>query len=240
MSSKPPSWASDPLSAYLDSFATNQHACFVHLPELYRYLVEVDRVFRALLSNLDETPEWFASFFARRSLSAFLAASALALGGAVAEVYPVLRSCLEQALYGLHISADPERGNLWLNRHAGPSSKGQLVRTFRTGALIATVGERDKPLSVSVSEIYEDLIDRGAHPNERGLMTTSAIEQDESRIRLSVTFLTGDSPVYRVALINTCRVGVASIALCRLIFPEPFERLGLKDSFLALRKRAAV
>ena len=116
-SQPPPRWGADPLSEFIDNALANVFATFVHKPIQYKHILDVDSCFYKVASNLSNPTDFVAAFLLLRSHSAYRAACRLALSGQATESYVVLRSCLEYAIYALHIDKNPFLAELWLKRH---------------------------------------------------------------------------------------------------------------------------
>jgi hypothetical protein len=235
----PPGWGEDPLSNYLNVTRDNQLAAFVHHRNQYLALREVADIFQVLNENLNETTNWFGSIFSRRAQSAFFASVGLSLGGQVAELYASLRLCLEQSLYALHLTGDPERVRVFLNRHESKAARNAVKKEFSHSAVTRTLISKDEPLAKRVSELYERAIDFGAHPNEKSVSATTAIDNDGPRRRITVSYvMSGDSPAYQVGVLTTLQVGVAALGILAMVFPERFALLGLEERLSAVKKRS--
>lgn len=95
----PPGWDRNKITKSFDQARSNQYATFHNLKDWVGRLSDIDKAYRKVIDGLNNTPEWFSGFFLPRSHSSFLAACNLCWAGQTTEVYPVLRLCLENALY---------------------------------------------------------------------------------------------------------------------------------------------
>jgi hypothetical protein len=84
--------------------------------------------------------------------------------------------------------------------------------------------------------LYDRTIDYGAHPNERALMQNLRMGKDASGVQFQVTYLTDDTPAYRLLLKTVAQVAVCSLGIFRLIFRERFDITGLTDMIEKLKQ----
>lgn len=236
MFTNPPSgWGEDSLSDFVTRALNNIFATHDQRPADYGRLVEIDRVFRTLLENLNHTDEWFAGFFVLQSHSAYLGAARLSMSGQLSETYVVLRSCLEHALYGLYLSAHPEHVSTWLDRHKDEASRKKARRHFEMRILfehlLATDPSRHEPIKL----LYERTIDYGAHPNPRALVSALEQEESEGSIHFQRLYLVGDDEPLHLCLRSTAQVGVGSLEVFRNIYRTRYELLGIEERLRKLR-----
>lgn len=101
----PDGWGEDPLADVMHAAFVNSLATFVHKKKAFGFLSKVDGAYRTLeksLHNFSGGPLFPALLY--RSYCAFLASCRLSMRGQATETFPMLRSCLEYALYALHDS----------------------------------------------------------------------------------------------------------------------------------------
>src|SRR5579862_6761046 len=94
----PRNWGDDPLSDFLNAAFSNCLATFVRRPDAFGLLRRVDHIYVGITENLTNPPDFLGAALFVRSHSAFRAAVRLVVSGQVADVFPVLRSCLEYAI----------------------------------------------------------------------------------------------------------------------------------------------
>ncbi len=223
----PPKWGEDPLSKFIEDTWHNTYATFANLKPEFTRLTAIQLAYQNIIDNLLNTPDWFAGFFLMRAHSAYLAAARLSLSGQVTEAYMVLRGCLENSLYGLHISNNPDTREVWLCRHDDEGSKKKCKNEFTAGNVFRTLVAKDKKVHKIAKYLYKSTIDYGAHPNEIGMLSMMRKKQDENQINFMVDYLTGDSLPLRLGLKMTARVGVCSLFIFKLVFKERFDILGI-------------
>lgn len=232
----PPKWAADEITRYLDTARNNSFATFDNLRSEYQKLSEIDGVYRKLNENLQKTKDWFAALFLLRAHSSYLTAVSLGMSGQVPESYAILRLSLENALYGFYLSKNDALKETWLRRHDSQASKKKVRDDFKFGLLLGTIKTEDNAQANVVNTLYERTIDYGAHPNERALMQTLHITEDDDSIEFKSNYLTDDDPSLRLCLKTTAQIGVCVLDIFRLIYKERFDLLGLTEILKRLKQ----
>ena len=232
----PPDWGTDEISKFIDLARNNAYATFANLKPDYQSLVSIDEAFRRIIDNLLNTREWFAAFFLLGSHSVFRSATQLSISCQLRESYPLLRSCLEYALYGFHISRHPDSREIWLSRHGSKNNKEKVRDEFRIGRLLNELDRESASDGKVARNLYDRTIDYGAHPNERALMQSLKMIKDDKGIDLNISYLSDDSPASRLALRTTAQVGVCVLEIFRLVFKERYDLLGLTEVLVLLRR----
>ncbi len=148
----------------------------------------------------------------------------------------VLRGCLENSLYGLHISNNPDTREIWLCRHDDEGGKKKCKNEFTARNVFNTLKAKDEKIHKIAKDLYETTIDYGAHPNELGMLSMMRKTQDENQIDFMVDYLTGDSMPLRLGLKITSRVGVCSLFIFQLVFKERFDILGISKDLETLKQ----
>ncbi len=157
------------------------------------------------------------------------------MSGQAAETFPQLRSCLEYALYALHINEYPALAEVWLRRHENEESLQEVKRSFRHVRIMKTLLARDVALHSSLSELYQRTIDFGGHPNERAVSNSSKIRIEGDTMVIRNQFLHGDSSALDHALRTNAQIGLGSLMVFQLIYKERFDLLGLHDTIESLK-----
>ncbi len=165
----PPDWDSDPISHFIQLSIQNIFATFHNMKEEYQDLKGINECFQKIIDHLLNTPNFLEALFLLRAHSAYYAACRLAMSGQVPETFVILRSCLENALYALHIKNNPASGEVWLKRHDDENSLRATRNEFKYGNIIETLAKADSSLHATAKLLYERTIDFGAHPNERAM-----------------------------------------------------------------------
>jgi len=232
----PEGWGSDLLSLFIENARRNTLATFTNLKPLFGHLRAIDGVFRDIIDNLNNSPDWFAAFFLFRAHCSYLAALRLSLSGQVAESYPILRSCIEASLYGLYMTHKPESRYVWANRHDDEKNKNACRNEFAVGKLLSFLESIDKNIHSILSQVYERTIDLGGHPNERSIFSNLRRSESEDSIRIDLIYLATDGPTLRASLLTSAQVGIVVLDVFRTIFRERFDLLGLSHRLEKLRQ----
>ena len=225
----PKGWGEDEISAFIEESIKNTYATFQRGPESYRRLTDIDATFREAASLFKNYSDLFAPFFLLRAHSCFLAGARLALSTQVYEVYPVLRSCLEAALYGLLVAKNPELQRVWLDRNKDSQSLKAMKREFTIGRCFRLLQSEDPRRHGPIKEMYERTIDLGAHPNPLGILSNVEFRTDDSGVHISTHYLTDDKDRIVHGMKTTAQVGVGALWIFRLAIPTRFEIMGLVE-----------
>jgi hypothetical protein len=100
----------------------------------------------------------------------------------------ILRASLESALYAFLISQDRADGDLWMARSENLQQVKSLFTTNRATQKLKTC---DPNLAALAKEAYDGLIDFGAHPNPRSIISHLKVENPDSNgdLPVSLTYL---------------------------------------------------
>jgi hypothetical protein len=138
----PPHWGDDSLSDFVSLRITNTLATFVRRPADFRLLARIDKCFVQITENLSNPPNILSAMLLIRAHSAFRGAVRLSVSGQVADTFPLLRACLEYALYALHIFTNPALGATWLRRHDDEASLKAVRQQFTNSGVLKARSER--------------------------------------------------------------------------------------------------
>jgi len=232
----PPNWSTDEVSKFIEASRVNKFATYANLKDEVHRLLDIDISYRKAIEGLNHSKEWFAGFFLLRAHSNFLAACRLSWSGQIPESYALLRSCLENALYGLYLARNPESRETWLRRHESDTAKRKVKNEFKIGVLLLLAKQVDPLEGEVAAALYEQTIDYGAHPNERALMQFVEITEAAGTVELKTIYLDGDSDKLRSSLKTLAQVGVCSLSLFRATYRERFDILGVTAAVDHLKK----
>lgn len=234
---KPASWSRDLLTDFLQAAEDNSIARFANRPEDFALLTEVDEIFRLIIDNLDNTPEWFEAFFLLRSHSAYLATVRLVTSGQATESYATSRQCLEFALYGFYLFRHKNLQKDWLSRTESAAAREKVRRTFKTNHMFAQLINDDPKHGTAAKALYERTIDYGAHPNEQALSTTMKIVLEDKKRIMQAFYMHGDDNQTRAALKTAAQVGVTSMCVLRNVFKQRYDIIGITEKLDAIKKK---
>jgi hypothetical protein len=232
----PPGWGRDEISKMFDVARGNEYATFANFQGEIRRLVDIDTSYRKLIDGLNHAKDWFAGFFVLRAHSNFLAACRLCWSGQIPECYATLRSCLENALYGLYLARNPGSRETWLRRHDSDEHKKKVKDEFKIRTMLDLAKSLDRKEGEVAELLYERTIDCGAHPNERALMQTLQINEKPEHVEFKIVYLEGDSEQLKLALKTTAQVGVCALSIFRSVYRERFDILGVTVALDHIKK----
>jgi hypothetical protein len=221
----PRDWGQDPLSEFIETTRENTIATFGNLRPEYNRLRDIHIFYRDLVENLNNSLDWFSTFFVLRAHASYLGGVRFALSGQVFETYMVLRGCLENALYGFYFHRNPASQETWLRRSDDKKSKDRVRSEFTIGTLLRCLQSVDRETHRIAKQLYDQTIDYGAHPNEAGVLTM--LEKTEDGYR--VNYLTGGTLPFQLALKTTAQIGVCSLRIFGNVYSERFDILQLKE-----------
>jgi len=230
----PEDWGKEPLSEFIEAAHRNCIASFVNYRELrvMKALKEVDALFRCVLGiRYKEVKEILLPGFVGRSHSAYLGSIQLSTAGQAAEAYPVIRLCLENALYALFIQDDPaidkeipERLQIWADRGTNDEATKKCRHTFGYGNIRDHLVGRDSALGEETNALYERTVVYGAHPNFYAHATTSDPLKSEGG---EVQYLLPDTDAAKLAIQTAVHAGMCSLRIFGLILRDRFEEAGI-------------
>jgi hypothetical protein len=164
------------------------------------------------------------------------------MSGQLFESYAVLRAAIEQAWYALHIAKDPQppnRAKVWLGRNKNEVAKSKCKSEFTVANVRRTHESLDSVTAEQLHQLYETMIDFGAHPNQRGVLGTMGKSATGKEINYQVGILFIDTVRLVATLRRAVAVAVAALKVFQLIFPERFKLIGLDEEIEALVSEAS-
>lgn len=129
---KPAAFGTEPLSHSMDTAISNILATYCHKDDWYSQLLRLDEAFFVGFKNLSDLDDTLFGLLLGRAHCAYRGGCMMAMAGHTVEAYMLLRGCIEASLYALHIDADPEMADIWLNRHNNEKSGQACQQTFHT------------------------------------------------------------------------------------------------------------
>lgn len=223
----PADWGNDEISQFIDAARSNEYATFANCQGEIRRLIDLDTWFRKAIDGLNHSHDWFAGLFLMRAHSNFLAACRMTWSGQIPECYAMLRSCLENALYGLYLARNPNSRETWLRRHESDAHRKKVKNEFQMRTMLKLAKSINAKEGSVAELLYDRTIDYGAHPNEHALMQVLQLNESAEHVELKMNFLDGGSVQHGLALKTTAQVGVCSLTLFRSVYKERFDILGV-------------
>jgi hypothetical protein len=229
-----PKWPDGGLAKVLAAAEFNIRGAFCNMPDVYNALEEMHLTSAETLKALekDNRDEFLMPriLFARIH-SASIAAVRLIAAGQVPEVWPLIRTMIEQAWYAIYIGLDPnpgQRAEIWFRRNDDDSAKAKCRTEFTIGKVRDAHEKVDAPTAKELHRLYESAIDLGAHPNQLGVM-----------LGLGKTTKTRDSHTYDVGVMDPnpfmvafaasvlIAVSIGTLKVFQSMFPERFKIMSI-------------
>jgi hypothetical protein len=234
----PDGWGDDSLTGYLEEYRGNQFATFVGKPAEVADLIALDGMFKRLLEGARDPKPMLPMTFLLRAHSAFRAASGAVMAGQLYEAQALLRLCLEHAAYGHYIGGDAELWERWMRRGDSEKNREAVRKEFSANKVKRKLQSTNTKVGTAYETLYEQLIDFGAHPNEKGFSISSAIRrQANGDIHIDAVYLHGSGMPLNLALRTTAQVGICVLRIGQIIYPQRFVDLALETELAALMRR---
>lgn len=234
-SQKLPPWDDDPLSELIKLADHNVRVTSLNLPVVFELLKKVESIFKKVQEAIEhdsKTELLVPRFLIARTHSSFFAAIRLAMSGQFTEAYPVLRQAIEQAWYALHIAKDPSppsRMEVWLRRNDDSAAKAKCKQEFTIANVRSTHEANDPSTARQLLELYESVIDYGAHPNQLGVLVGIAYSKTDKKIEYNVGILCPEPLPMMVTIRLAVAVAVGTLKVFQKIFPERFEIMNIDN-----------
>jgi len=212
----PPGWATDELSFFLNESHLNSLATFFQRPDDFHQLLLLNAEFEyarncirddVLAKIRDKYPnkklkdirltkeDGVGMFLFLRSHSSFLASVGLCAACQTVDVYATLRVALESALYSWLCYQSDSHTEMYLSREVVQTrkEKREIGRVFSASRIIKEMREQGKQdLANICDEIYESLIDKGAHPNISAFSKNFTQEYKDERLAFGLVYMNPD------------------------------------------------
>jgi hypothetical protein len=215
------------LTAYLDSVRGNQFGSFYNKRLVVQDLIHLDASFAAALDAWRDPPSPVALMLLMRSHAAFRAGAGAAMAGQIAEAPCLLRLCIECAGYAAIIHRDDALAEVFVRRSDGDEARKKVRKEFNPGRITNVVANFDPGLSKVFTDLYEGLIDFGAHPNEAMLITSSRSTKAASERKLEVAHLSGDGLPLDFTLKRSVQAGLWAAKVLIALHAERAKRTGM-------------
>lgn len=228
----PPMWGNDALTSFFDGSRENQFATFHGKKAQFDRLIAIDAALTKLLNNAKNPQPWFPATIMLRVMSTFKAACALAAAGSLYEIGAMARSVIETAGYAFYMADDPKRAEIWLRRSDSPQHREAVRKEFTHGKVRAALRKNDPDAANVYSVLYEDAIDFGGHPNEKGVLRSMKLNKDESSRTIQAVLLHDDPRLIDEGLRQVEAAGLFALMCCRLIWPVRCDIIGVERCVL--------
>ncbi|OSJ08870.1 hypothetical protein BST63_27375 [Bradyrhizobium canariense] len=225
---RPSGWAQPKLTGFLESLWANSLAVFDNKQESHRVcriddvMAKISEKWKPASPTVDNIVPLMMFF---RSHSAFRSAAALGFGGALVEGIAVLRLSLEFAGYAALIAGDPSLTRPWFDRDSDPTAKKRVRDEFQGGKIKVALTKLDPQVSQAYRELYERLIQFGAHPNEKSITANLTIEKGAGETKLNQVYLQGDGIALDHWLRTASQLGICTLKIFARIHDARFAEL---------------
>jgi hypothetical protein len=233
----PEGWGKDTLSAFIELANRNTFGAFVHYKDWFTRLQEIDATFNKFSENMLNIPVFYEPFLFVRSHSAYRAAIRLATSGQMPEAFSLLRGSLEYALYGFYLNKFPADIQTWIERDDSEAGKKKARRELTFGKMLSELDKSSVATGKVARHLYEVTIDAGAHPNRKTITLAMKREETDEHVFFDLSQLNNDPMMFIMALKTCAQVGICSLKIFKLVFPERFDLLGISDEIEKLSQR---
>jgi len=111
-----------------------------------------------------------------------------ALIGYRAGLFPTLRASLEAACYAQEIESKPHLADVWLKRHESPAARKKCRKSFGDAVTntCKRLGKRMPANAGLISQMYDAMIDDGAHPNVRSILPSIRMTETDTHHEVAI------------------------------------------------------
>jgi FAD/FMN-containing dehydrogenase len=234
---RPPGWEEPKLTAFFESLWANTVATFAQKKEAHRLCCIDELMFEVASgwkggSPTAQTIVPLMMYF--RAHSAFRSAYALGMGGATVEGMAGLRQSLEFAGYAALVHDDGSLAQVWWDRDQTADSEKNVRRAFTHGAVQAAIRKSDARLADIYDDLYDRVIQFGAHPNEKSISGSLKLDVQKAETRLLQIYLQGDGPQLDHWIHTANQVGICVLKVFEYIHVKRFADLSMTAKIGAL------
>jgi len=233
----PEGWGNDSLSAFIEVANRNTFRVFVHLKDWFIRLQEIDAVFEKFGENMLNIPLFYEPFLFVRSHSSYRAAIRLASSGQIPEAFSLLRGGLEYALYGFYLNKFPAEIQTWVDRDNSEAGKKKARRQLTFSKMLSELDKSSTSTGKVARHLYELTIDVGAHPNRKTITLAMKREESDENVIIDLAQMNTDPMMLTMVLKTSVQVGICTLKIFNLVFPERFDLLGISDEIEKLSKK---
>jgi hypothetical protein len=237
---EPPDWGNDPLSKLFKDADYNARVTAANYPRVFESLQMVDAAFsraREIVEKDSSFARLVPRFLLVRTHSSFLAAIRAGMSGQIGEAFVLLRAGVEQSWYALHMATGHDadrRTEIWLRRNESDAAKASCKSEFTVKNVRSTHEDLDAPAAADLHQIYETLVDYGAHPNQMGVFTSIKSQESATEVTFQVGILHPAELPVMVTLRLAIAVAIGALKIFQLIYPERFILMGLDSEIQRL------
>jgi hypothetical protein len=233
----PDGWGKDELSAFLELAHRNAFSIFHNYNDWFSILGEIHLVFEKISNNLGNVSPPLPILILLRAHSAYLATIRLAVSGQIPEAHVLMRNVLGNGLYAWYIKENPEKAQIWSERHKSDTAKKAARKEFRPTKITESLENADSQLIESINKFYDHTIDFGAHPNPFAMFGGLNKAANEEGIELRTQYVNTDPPKFFGCLIKVANVGIIGLEIACKIIPERASILGIADKTKIIKQQ---
>jgi hypothetical protein len=177
-------WTRGGLADYLrescNTLAGAEDMCAGPCAEEYGMLVDVDRMMSDALGAVVPHGNGAGMLLGVSGYTLFLGGIRNALSGHAWTVYPVLRAALESICYWVKIEQDPNLAAVFSQRHVDEAARRRARSAFTSAVkdVVSVLGSEPDGVGTLTLQIYDTLIDFGAHPNPYALADAVSVTEE--------------------------------------------------------------
>jgi hypothetical protein len=220
----PQNWGRDKLSKFLNNTFINTFATFEEPPfkKYYELVSSVNELFYKVRDAYDFAKPEGPTLLFLQSHSCFLAAVRLIISGQLIDSWPVLRACIESALYGYEVYINPPHWEKYCNRDKGQQKLEECLNIFQAENILKSYRSDLKKLE----KLYYKSLTEGAHPNIRGLKRRVQIRITNGKHERFVKYLFGELNEYKSELLSCRNIGLEVLKLIFKVYKDKLIELG--------------
>lgn len=215
----PDGWGSDRLSDYMSEAISLCLLRFESERDSFSILVKWSQMFENLHHYVNAhiheyDPAWP---FLVRAYCSFNCSAFLMNCGALADVAPLLRACLENAVYAHRVSKDDAAFQAWCKRRESDAATKEAKKLFKWSSVLAYLREVSGGVASEAASVYDELIFYGAHPVGGDHVLTTKFDANR---RTAHSGISDDREVFRFCIGRATRTARVVGAIFALIYPD--------------------
>jgi hypothetical protein len=199
------------LAEFLNAAHRNEQQVIEQHPRIFALMDRLQQSFENLLGVPYEGPVTPALLILTAQ-GYFLAGVRIALAGQIPSVFPVLRAGLECVLFGLIMTMDSSKEQIWAERVKSKSAEEKCRKTFTASNGLRELVKLDPELHKGVETYYSMAIDSGAHPNVGAVFPHVNIEDGGAHWLAQIRYI---HPADSLAVFDITKYAVA-VGACML------------------------
>ena len=201
----------------------NETECRNRYPEMMTHLERMSDALQEISGLNSGTPlkkdvGVFEALLLAHAYSLFLSAVRIALSGQSPPAFAVLRACLESALYAVIAAQNPVNRKIWSDRDAHVKA---CREKFKKGTAKQYLENVDPNLAAFVTQLYDSMIDFGAHPNSKSVFNHLSLEETHEGLAVTLAILHDANSRSILQVLAACfETGVCILYLAHHALPD--------------------